>query len=122
MGKTSRKTKRPKFCYDKSCKVVYSSYNLEDFDKGYSFFCFGKLKRGHLFHEEGREAIHENNLSHCYYTPLKGMIRFFVNEQDLWGEVNAKLAVLNRLINVKCEKCGGKMYKVARHECFKCKD
>jgi ribosomal protein L37E len=48
------------------------------------------------------------------------MIRFFVNKEDLWKEATLKLAVLNKLIEVKCEKCGGKMYKVAIHRCFSC--
>jgi ribosomal protein L37E len=113
-----RKISRPPFCYDKECNVIYSTYKDEDFDKGFSFFCFGKLREAHIFKE--KETEHINDLSHCYYTPLKGMIRFFVNAEDLWKEATSKLAVLNRLIEVKCERCGSKMYKVARHVCFDC--
>jgi len=114
------KISRPPFCYDKECKVIYSSYNDKDFDEGFSFFCFGKLREVHIFKE--KETEHINDLSHCYYTPLKGMIRFFVNAEDLWKEATSKLAVLNRLIEVKCERCGSKMYKVARHVCFDCEE
>lgn len=107
---------RPPFCFDKTCQVLLSTYNEEDFDKGYSFFCFGKLKEGRTFKD--KEAVHWNDISHCYYTPLKGMLRFFMNKDDLWGEAQAKLRVLNKLIEVKCPDCGEKMSKVIRHECF----
>jgi hypothetical protein len=113
-----RKITRPKFCYDDECVVIYSTYREEDFRKGFSFFCFGRLKEPNVFKE--KEVEHVNDLCHCYYTPLKGMIRFFVNTEDLWKEATSKLAVLNRLIEVKCDKCGSKMYKVARHICFEC--
>ena len=112
------KINRPPFCYDKECEVIYSTYKDEDFDKGFSFFCFGKLKEAHIFKE--KKVEHVNDLSHCYYTPLKGMIRFFVNTEDLWKEATSKLAVLNKLVEVICEKCGSKMYKVATHVCFEC--
>ena len=113
-----KKITRPKFCFDQTCEIIYSTFNEEQYIEGFSFFCFGKLKQTHIFKE--KEVVHDNNLSHCYYTPLKGMIRFFVNQEDLWGEANAKLAVLNRLIDVKCNTCGGKQYKAITHICFDC--
>lgn len=111
---------RPPFCYDKNCKVLLSTYDDEIFNKGFSFFCFGKLKKAHIFKD--KETTHWNDISHCYYTPLKGMIRFFMNTDDLWGEAHSKLIVLNKLIEVKCKKCGGIKKKVISHECFKCKE
>jgi ribosomal protein L37E len=118
VNKVDEKLVRPRFCYDQGCNVIYSTWNEDNFAKGFSFFCFGKLKEVHTFRE--REILHENDLSHCYYTPLKGMIRFFCNTGDLWKEATSKLAVLNRLIDVRCDKCGGKQYKIARHVCFSC--
>ncbi len=109
---------RPKFCFDENCKVLLSTYDKDDFDKGISFFCFGKLKASHKFKE--KETVHENNISHCYYTPLKGMIRFFMNTDDLWGEIQAKIRVLNKLLKFKCQVCGEKSNKVIRHICFNC--
>lgn len=116
-GMISRKV-RPRFCYDKSCHLIYSTYNEKSFNEGYSFFCFGKLKEKNIFKE--KEVVHENNISQCYYTPLKGMIRFFMNEDDLWGEANAWLRVLDKLKQVKCDKCGGIMKKRISHHCFNC--
>ena len=110
---------RPKFCYDKDCKVILSTYEKESFDEGLSFFCFGKLKEPHKFKE--KETVHENNISHCYYTPLKGMIRYFMNTDDLWGEAQAKIRVLNKLIKVDCKKCGERMNRVIRYICFSSK-
>ena len=109
---------RPRFCYDKSCKLIYSTYDEESFNEGFSFFCFGKLKEKNVFKE--KQIVHENTISHCYYTPLKGMIRFFMNEDDLWGEANAKLRVLNKLKEIKCDKCGGEMRKIITHKCLDC--
>ncbi len=109
---------RPQFCFDETCKVLLSTYTQECFDKGESFFCFGKLKTSHKFKE--KETTHENDTSHCYYTPLKGMLRFFMNTDDLWGEVQAKVRVLNKLVKVKCKICGELSNKVIRHICFSC--
>ncbi len=114
------KINRPIFCYDWSCKVLLSTFDEEDFDKGLSFFCFGKLEKTHFFTE--KETTHTNDISHCYYTPLKGMIRFFMNTDDLWGESHAMIRVLNKLIEVDCLKCDGKTTRVIKYECFKCKE
>jgi len=109
---------RPKFCYDWNCKVLLSTFDEKEFDQGLSFFCFGKMEKERTFIDKG--TIHRNDISHCYYTPLKGMIRFFMNIDDLWGEANAKLRVLNKLKEIKCDKCGGKARKVIIHKCFNC--
>jgi len=112
-----RNTRMP-FCYNKQCKVLYSTYNKKSYKEGFSFFCYGKLPKPHTFIE--KKAEHKNTLCHCYYTPLKGAIRFFLNEGDLWGEANAKVFVLNRLIKPKCPKCKRRTYKTIRHFCLNC--
>lgn len=111
---------RPKFCFDWSCSVLLSTFDEKSFDEGVSFFCFGKLKVRKVFKE--KDMVHVNPISHCYYTPLKGMIRFFMNEDDLWGEANAWLRVLDKLKEVKCDKCGEIMKKRIIHKCFKCEE
>ena len=112
-----RNTRMP-FCYDKQCKILYSTYNKKSHREGFSFFCYGKLPKPYIFVE--KKAKHINDLCHCYYTPLKGAIRFFLNEGDLWGEAWAKVFTLNRLIKPKCQKCKGRIYKEIRHICHKC--
>ena len=114
--KIDKRITRPFFCYDKKCRVIYSSYSEESFKKGFSFFCYGKLPKAHVFVE--KEATHKNNICHCYYTPLKGAIRFFVCEEDLWGEANAMCHVLDRLKKVKGD-CGHMQNRVIRYQCFK---
>jgi len=117
MSKINKRIFRPFFCYDKKCKILHSSYSKESFEKGFSFFCYGRLPKEHIFIE--KEAEHKNSICHCYYTPLKGAIRYFMCEGDLWGEANALCAVMNKLIDVRCG-CGAKTYKTIRHTCFKC--
>ena len=107
---------RPKFCYDESCEILLSTFDEKSYHDGVSFFCFGKLKERRVFKE--KDTVHENDISHCYYTPLKGMIRFFMNVEDLWGEANAWLRVLNKLKDVKCPDCGKKMNKTILHLCL----
>lgn len=118
-GKVNKRITRPLWCYDRKCKVIYSVFEKESHKKGCSSFCYGALPETHTF--KHNKVVHKNNLCHCYYTPLKGAIRFLTNEDDLWGELNAKIAVLNRRLKIKCQKCGKKgMYKVVRHECPTC--
>lgn len=110
---------RPPWCYDKKCKVILSRYNEKSHDQGYSSFCYGALPEVHIFKQN--EVTHDNNMCHCYYTPLKGAIRFFTKEDDLWGEISSMIGVLNRRIKVKCHKCGKKgARKVVSHYCPTC--
>lgn len=112
-----RKT-RPFWCYDKKCKIVFSTYNKKSYDQGYSSFCYGALPKLHTF--KCRQAVHRNNMCYCYYTPLKGAIRFLCNENDVFGEIIAMIGVLNRRLKTKCRKCGRRNYKVMLHQCDYC--
>jgi hypothetical protein len=113
----NRRISRPFFCYNRQCNIIYSTYDKDSFESGFSFFCYGKLPVSHIFYE--KKIKHINDICHCYYTPLKGAIRFFINLGDLWGEANAKIAVMNRIQNLKCQ-CGGRSYKRITHWCMKC--
>jgi len=116
--KIDKRIKRPPFCFDKTNKVIYSTYDKEDFDKGWSFFCYGKLSKLHVFRE--RKVEHRNDMCHCYYTPLKGMIKFYINIEDILGETQAGIAVINRLSRPHCPECGEDMYKIVKYECPRC--
>jgi len=110
-NKFIKQDNRPFFCYDKTAKVLYSTFSKDTFKRGFSFFCYGKLKNLHIFKE--KEAIHKNDICHCYYTPLKGAVRYFVCAGDLWGELNAKIYLLNKVDPVgECIKC---QKKIRRH-------
>lgn len=117
--KIDRRRTRPPWCFDKKCRVVFSVFDKKAHKQGYSSFCYGSLPKPHSY--KHNEVTHKNNMCHCYYTPLKGAIRFLTNENDLWGEISALVGVLNRRIKVKCHKCGKRgAYKVVRHHCPNC--
>ena len=117
-NKVDRRVTRPFFCYDKKCKIIYSTFDKTAHNDGFSFFCYGKLLRPHVFVE--KKTKHVNDICHCYYTPLKGAVRYFTCHGDLWGEANALCAVMNRLKKDKCAKCKGKTVKMIIHKCFMC--
>ena len=99
---------RPCWCYDKLAEIIYTSYSDEVYEKGYSCFCYGKMVKPNDF--IFKEANHVNDICHCYYTPLKGAIRFFVCKGDLFGEIQAKLIVLNKISPLsQCVDCGEKV-------------
>ena len=47
---------------------------------GESWVCFGRMAEPIEFIYDGKK--HANDLSHCDYTPLKGVIRWQENEDD----------------------------------------
>ena len=114
----NKQINRPKFCLDELCEILVSSYSEGDLAEGYSFECFGKLKEENIFKE--KDIIHKNNISHCRYTPLKGMLRFFENINDIQGQIQVQLRVMEKLIECKCPTCGGKLRKVWGHLCLDC--
>jgi len=95
---------RPSWCYDYVAEILYTSYNEKGCVEGYSSFCYGKMNEPRI--DTYKEVEHENNICHCYYTPFKGAIRFFINDGDLWGEIRAHLIVLNKVKPVgNCVAC-----------------
>lgn len=117
MDEMNPKTTRPFWCFDKTAKVIYSVFDADAYEKGYSSFCFGEISKGeHQFTHN--EVTHKNDLCHCCYTPIKGALRFLTCNDDLFGEILANIAVLNRRIESRCCKCKKPTaYKVLRHEC-----
>jgi hypothetical protein len=101
---------RPDTCIDKQCGFIYSSFDKDrnDIEKGFSYFCYGKLPGNHIGADfKHIDAQHDNDISHCIYTPLKGIIRFFVNKDDLWIELLGMMMTLDKLHPIgKCVKCG----------------
>lgn len=71
---------RPCICPDGSCQVLTSTFNPQLFEQGFSFHCIGRLPEAHIV--KWRDSIHENDFSLCRYTPMKGLIRFFMTIQD----------------------------------------
>ena len=66
-------------------------------EPGQSWTCFGIMAKPLTFIYDGVE--HTNDLNHCDYTPLKGVLRFQENEADwsvLAGGFRMALAILER--------------------------
>lgn len=71
---------RPWCCPEPRCQPVYN-YNVgADPTPGDSFICFGIMSEPVAFTYDGSE--HRNDLNHCDYTPLKGVIRWQENVDD----------------------------------------
>jgi len=96
---------RPHICLDESCFMLFTSYRREYFDEGGSFECWGRLTKTHEFQHE--ETTHRNTHSHCIFTPLKGMIRFFLNAEDAWMDIQGYQTVIRDCKKPwVCEACG----------------
>lgn len=109
---------RPPWCYDKQCEVILSRFTKKGYEDGASSFCYGSLLTPNEFLY--KKVNHKNNICHCYYTPLKGAIRFFCNEDDIWSEIQAMIGVLNRRIKTKCVRCGKENYRALISKCDDC--
>ena len=95
---------RPHLCLDNTCKIMWVSYDKKHHDKGWSYFCFGKLKEPHIFTE--KECKHINEYCYCVYTPLKGVLRFFINENDAWIYQLGMCAIMSDSSPLICDECG----------------
>lgn len=106
------KNTRPHLCpCSKSCTPLYNSLAEDDrvvsgdLNEGYSGDCIGK----------GDESVyvvggqtHTNDMNHCVFTPLKGVIRFQINKEDVYGMLHMAKAVLTDLEDPQrvCARCG----------------
>lgn len=71
---------RPWCCPEPSCTPIHNDQVEEKPTPGISFICFGKMEREVIFIYDG--TPHTNDLNHCDYTPLKGIIRWQENTID----------------------------------------
>lgn len=71
---------RPWCCPEPSCAPLHNDQVESAPTPGISFICFGVMEREVVFTYDGE--THANDLSHCDYTPLKGMIRWQENRSD----------------------------------------
>ncbi len=92
---TRRRQARPWCCPEPSCTPIYA-YNLyAPAVPAESFVCFGRMARPVEFTYDG--VKHANDLNHCDYTPLKGIIRWQENEDDWRGVVKTFSRALEKL-------------------------
>ncbi|KKK70175.1 hypothetical protein LCGC14_2926640 [marine sediment metagenome] len=71
---------RPWCCPEPRCRLVWNYQVGAAPTPGDSFVCFGEMAEPVAFTYDGSE--HVNDLNHCDYTPLKGVIRWQENEDD----------------------------------------
>lgn len=95
---------RPKLCPDSYCEPIFTTFDQEAFEKGYSFECVGKLAEPHEF--KWRKVVHENSHSQCIYAPFKGVIRFLINPEDAWGTYVAMANLMKVARPRQCSECG----------------
>ena len=108
MANKSRKNNaRPVLCpCPSSCQPIYSASDLQqrDMAEGHSGDCWGKMAEEILFQVGGIE--HRNDLNHCIFTTLKGILRYQENEGDLESCINAANHVLQEIHPLNCSECG----------------
>lgn len=106
------KQTRPILCpCSQSCQPLYNSLadddrvKVGDLNEGYSGDCIGKGDQS-VYVVGGQ--THTNDMNHCVFTPLKGVIRFQINRDDVAGMLHMATAVLHDTADPprKCEQCG----------------
>lgn len=95
---------RPHLCPDETCIPIFCNYDRENFDKGYSYMCWGKMLKQHVF--VAKEVKHENQFHQCIYTPLKGHIMFFITPDDAWVDFLGFAKVMDYADLLQCDECG----------------
>ena len=98
------KAKRPRLCPELECTPLRNMIDEDYLLRGGSGDCVGILKEPVVFTYKG--TVHDNNMSHCIFTPLKGMIRFQVNSQDAWRIFLLMAVLMDKENPMYCEKCG----------------
>jgi hypothetical protein len=75
---------RPWCCPEPTCTPVAQMSESADLSQpvmGLAWWCLGKMERPRSFTYDGIE--HTNNLNDCHYSPLKGVIRWEENADDI---------------------------------------
>lgn len=106
---TDRKN-RPPLCPCKdTCAPIWNGMAFDervktgDLNEGYSGDCIGQSDP--LIYIVGGES-HLNDMNHCIFTPLKGIIRFQINKEDVEGILQMSRAVLAEIEPQNCAVCG----------------
>ena len=95
---------RPAVCLDSRCTPLYSHFEADMFEQGYSFDCVGRLEEPHEF--RWRDVVHVNTHCHCIYTPLKGINKFLITVDDAFSTYSMMAHVLEDAKGLKCCECG----------------
>jgi len=94
---------RPWCCPEPHCTPIHNVGVSGEPQPGVSFICFGYLPAAVTFEYDGER--HANDLSSCWYTALKGIIRWQENVSD-WlntvGEYSKALEMLPLPVLARC--------------------
>lgn len=108
----SSKTRPPLCPCKETCQPLYNGMAHDerlktgDLNEGYSGDCIGKSIP--LDYMVGGN-LHQNDMNHCIFTPLKGVIRFQINEGDVDAMLHMCKAVIQELNPDRCcEECGAR--------------
>jgi len=96
---------RPRICPDLQCELLWSDFLPSFVEQGYSFCCVGRLAEPHEF--VWREVTHRNDFCFCQYSPMKGMIKFLMDRNDIEHQMAVLNMALKSMGKVLCSECGG---------------
>src|SRR3990167_2362208 len=101
---------RPRLCpCFRTCEPIWNGLAGDDriiegdLSEGYSGDCIGQSEPTSYI-VGGQE--HRNELNHCIFTPLKGIIRYQICLLDVEAMMQMCQAVLAQLQPLRCEECG----------------
>lgn len=115
MGRKSR----PPLCpCATTCTPIWNGLAFDDrlktgdLNEGYSGDCIGQSIP--LTYIVGGQE-HVNDMNHCIFTPLKGVLRFQINKDDVSAMLHMCNSVLAELEPRQCSDCGKKATAAIRH-------
>ena len=103
--------KRPWICPEPRCQPIFhakaSDYpDISVSNSGQSFICFGESPETSEFTYNG--VTHCNDLGTCMFSPLKGLVKFQMNEADWEWLGKACERSLEKLKEIRCTRHGKK--------------
>ena len=91
---------RPWCCPEPRCMPIHNiQVERDKATPGDSFVCFGLMPTPVAFTYDGVE--HQNDLNHCDYTPLKGVVRYQETADDWRASQNMYNRALNTLKQIR---------------------
>ena len=74
----------PDVCHEPNCHCINSTcYHPDILREGFSFFCFGRIPDKERVRFQCADADHRNEYNFCVWTPMKGWVKFLVNDNDM---------------------------------------
>ncbi len=96
---------KPPFCCEANCECIMNR-GLDGLAKGASVSCIGKMKDRSIARFGYGETEHDaNEFYSCTYTPMKGWIKFMVNWDDLFADLQLIAAAGRAGGHLRCDEC-----------------